>query len=306
MWSDTEEEASPPARTEPRSRRCSSDELGYSIAYPADWHQAHCAFFDPEPFEVPENSDFYGAALEVLVAQDSFDNLVRGLTDPRFSRVISHEDVTINGLRGARVEVEATGKGLFERGYGIYAYVLDVPGRPPVIVQATRPPRAGWGDRKTVADRAVRSLELAPLLAEEDRPPPVAEKRAAIRDAPLAHDYDALARLADPEQFTYTFGAPHPDGPAGYWREAVARGDREPVEILAALLQLPHTRAEQVYVWPFAYNRAPAGLTEQERRRLLTVATREELESWGQAGSYLGWRTGITSDGRWTYFVAGD
>ena len=150
--------ATPPLGVRP-SPRCQNAALGYSIAYPRGWHHdRNCAFFDPEPFTVPESSDFYGAALEVQVAQDSWANVVRGLTDARFARVISRRDLRVNGRRAVLVEVEATGAGLYERGYRMYAYVVDVPRRPPVIVQATRRPGGEWAGRKPVADRAVRSL----------------------------------------------------------------------------------------------------------------------------------------------------
>ena len=151
-------EGGPPRAAAPWPR-CANPELGYSIAYPPGWHrERNCAFFDPKPFTVPENSDFYGAALEVQVAQDSRANVVRGLTDSRFARTLSRRELRIGGRRAALVEVEATGAGLFERGYRLYAYVVDVPARPPIIVQATRRPGTAWGGRQAVADRAVRRL----------------------------------------------------------------------------------------------------------------------------------------------------
>jgi hypothetical protein len=154
-------EAGKPRRVVPWPR-CANATLGYSIAYPPGWHrEPNCAFFDPRPFEVPENSDFYGAALEVQVAQDSWANVARGLTDSRFFRTISRRQVRVNGRPATLVEVESTGEGLFERGYRLYAYVVDVPGRPPVVVQATRRPGTAWGGRRAVADRAVRSLRTA-------------------------------------------------------------------------------------------------------------------------------------------------
>jgi hypothetical protein len=141
--------------------RCNNVRLGYSIAYPPGWHHdRRCAFFDPKPFTVPENSDFYGTALEVQVAQDSFENVVEGLTDGRFARTISRRDLTVGGRRAVLAEVEASGEGLYERGYGLYAYVVDLGERPPIIVQATRQPSEAWGNRKQVADRAVRSVRL--------------------------------------------------------------------------------------------------------------------------------------------------
>jgi hypothetical protein len=301
--SSVEAEAPRPVARWPR---CASPALGYSIAYPAGWHRdRNCAFFDPKPFTLPENSDFYGAALEVQVAQDSWANVVRGLTDRRFARTISRRDVRVGGRRAVLVEVESTGEGLFERGYRLYAYVVDVTGRPPIVVQATRRPGAAWGNRKQVADRAVRSLRLSnPAVA--GLPDPVARKRAAVLAAARAHDYDALAGLADKRQFTYTYGGPQPGGPAGFWRRSAQSGGRDPVEILAAVLELPYTREQQIYVWPFAYDRDPASLTPAERRQLAPIATEREIDIWAEAGSYYGWRAGITGDGRWIFFVAGD
>jgi hypothetical protein len=157
---ETEVEAGAPQAARPWPR-CESAALGYSIAYPPGWHRdRNCAFFDPKPFTVPENSDFYGAALEVQVAQDSWENVVRGLTDERFGRTINRRELQVNGRRAVLAEVEATGQGLYERGYTTYAYVVDVAGRAPVIVQATRRPGTVWGTRKRVADRAVRSLRV--------------------------------------------------------------------------------------------------------------------------------------------------
>lgn len=298
-------EAEQPRRVVPW-QRCSNPTLGYSIAYPPSWHRdRNCAFFDPEPFTVPENSDFHGTALEVQVAQDSWENVVRGLTDPRFARTVSRREVSIGGRPAALVEVEATGEGLFERGYGIYAYVIAVPARPPIVVQATRPAGADWGNRKRVADRAARSLRLQNPGAVS-LPAPVAEKRSAILAAARAREYEALARLADKRQFTYTFGGTQPGGPSAYWRRTAEAGASDPARILAALLQMPYTREQNIYVWPFAYDRPPASLTPAERRVLAPIATEREIEAWAEAGSYYGWRAGITADGRWIFFVAGD
>ena len=155
---DVEANAPRPVRPWPR---CESAALGYSIAYPPGWHHdRNCAFFDPQPFTVPESSDFYGAALEVQVAQDSWANVVRGLTDRRFTRVISRRDLRMEGRRAVLAEVQATGAGLYERGHRVYAYVVEVAGRAPIVVQATRRPGEAWAGRKAVADRAVRSLRV--------------------------------------------------------------------------------------------------------------------------------------------------
>ena len=299
-------EAEPPRPVAPWPR-CRNDALGYSIAYPTGWHHdPQCAFFDPRPFTVPQNSDFYGTALEVQVAQDSWENVVRGLTDARFWRTVSRRDLRVGGNRTALLEVEATGEGLYERGYTVYAYVVDAGARPPVVVQATHRPGVSWGDRRRVADRAVRSLRLAPDPATTGLPSAVARKRAAVLAAAQAGDYDELARLANRGGFTYTYGGPQPGGPAAYWRRTADATGREPADILASILRMPYTREQGIYVWPFAYNRPPASLTPAERRELAPIATEEQIDMWVEAGSYFGWRAGIDSDGRWLFFVAGD
>ena len=158
---ETEIAAGSPRKVAPWPR-CANRTLGYSIAFPRGWHRdRNCAFFDPKPFTVPENSDFYGTALEVQVAQDSWSNVVRGLTDRRYARTISRRQLRVNGRRAVRVEVEALGTGLYERGYRLYAYVLDVRGRPPVTVQATRQPGSAWAGRRSIADRAVGTLRIS-------------------------------------------------------------------------------------------------------------------------------------------------
>jgi hypothetical protein len=66
---------------------------------------------------------------------------------------------------------------------------------------------------------------------------------------------------------------------------------------------MPHTRVDDIYVWPFAYNRDIASLTDEEREILAPVL---DTEGWTQYGDYLGWRAGIEADGTWVFFVAGD
>ena len=109
----------------------------------------------------------------------------------------------------------------------------------------------------------------------------------------------AVAALADPGGFEYTFGGPFPGGPAAFWRQEAESG-QDPLEALATILQLPYTLASGTYVWPFAYDKTADTITDHERELL------EPLEFTFAGEGYLGWRAGIAPDGRWTFFVAGD
>ena len=75
---------------------------------------------------------------------------------------------------------------------------------------------------------------------------------------------------------------------------------------LATILTLPYTRNESgSYAWPTAYSENP---TEEAWQALVETGlyTQEQIDQMKTAGSYLGWRTAITADGDWQFFVAGD
>lgn len=144
--------------------------------------------------------------------------------------------------------------------------------------------------------------------ATQGLPEAVKAKRAAILEAAQAGDHQAVAALAA-ENFSYTFGGQVEGGPAAYWRRAEESGE-DPLGTLVAILQLPYTQTgvgkDIIYMWPFAYDRDVSTLTPEEREQLLSFATEEELKSWEKFGGYVGYRAGITQDGAWVSFVAGD
>ncbi|HVM16458.1 MAG TPA: hypothetical protein VM290_02650 [Gaiellaceae bacterium] len=136
--------------------------------------------------------------------------------------------------------------------------------------------------------------------AEPTLPEAVLETRAALLEAADAGDYDRLAELAGPD-FNYSFGGPIEGGPAAFWRAEEERGS-QPLAALAAILRLPYGLAGGLYVWPFAHTADPATFTEYERELLERIPGGAPVRPEG----YLGWRAGITPDGEWQFFVAGD
>ncbi|NNF53056.1 MAG: hypothetical protein HKN03_01305, partial [Acidimicrobiales bacterium] len=46
--------------------------------------------------------------------------------------------------------------------------------------------------------------------------------------------------------------------------------------------------------------------TEEQRQELADLFGADELAAWDSFGGYVGYRLGITTDGRWTFFIAGD
>ena len=77
---------------------------------------------------------------------------------------------------------------------------------------------------------------------------------------------------------------------------------------LATILTIPHSRNETgSYAWPSAYEETP---TDEDWQAvvdagLYTQAEVEQMQGPTSTG-YLGYRTAITPDGDWQFFVAGD
>lgn len=151
---------------------------------------------------------------------------------------------------------------------------------------------------------------LAPGLDPTDAPEPVATTRAAIVDAAVACDYDALGRLAaaGAQRFTYSFG--DSDNAAEYWRDEEARGE-QPLAVLVKLLRLAHaergTGDESQFVWPVAYSFDTwADVPAEHVEPLRAIYTPAQLEQFRATNAYLGHRVGIAPSGEWLFFVAGD
>jgi hypothetical protein len=296
---------------------CRNDAQGYSISYPKDWYtttlapEHECAFFDPEPFEIVEGSEFPTTALEAhpLEGASSLGAALEQLTDETFERTISVDVYGEDQLTGMKIETEATGAGLPDEGTRTYQYILASPLDGVFVVKTTEIPGRDYEQAKLVVDEAVPTVQFfAPPITTvtNEFPAPVQRTRDQLLDAAAANDYDALAALIPESGFTYTYGGPYPGGPTAYWKQAAQEGDPAPITALKEILGMPYTKVGDNYVWPFAYDRNPASLTDAELDMLSRVASAQEIEQWRQSGHYLGWRAGIRSDGTWIFFVAGD
>ena len=153
------------------------------------------------------------------------------------------------------------------------------------------------------------TADLRLTLPDQELPQPVADVRERIFGAAVACDYETLEQIAleQGEGFTFSYGAGPDDSPAAHWRELEESGVEEPMRVLATILTLPHTRNESgSYAWPNAYNEAP---TDEAWQALVDAGlyTQEEIDGMRAGGTgYLGYRTAITAEGDWQFFVAGD
>ncbi|MGB7335962.1 MAG: cytoplasmic protein [Salaquimonas sp.] len=91
-------------------------------------------------------------------------------------------------------------------------------------------------------------------------------------------------------------------------------GDSDGHEIMAIMteiLEAPFVKIEEqsgnaVYVWPYFYSYPFDELTPRQRVQLFRIITYGDYEEMLSFGSYIFYRLGITPEGRWRFFVAGD
>jgi hypothetical protein len=144
------------------SQRCTNERYGFTVAYPAGWHTntgeviPACSAFDPEPVQVPAQSEMpFDIAAVFSVQEMPFDRA----GDPQFERVLSSERVTVAGRSAVRAEVESTGEGLADRGLRTLRYTIDLGGGRSLVATTNRTDASYDANREILA-RMVESLEI--------------------------------------------------------------------------------------------------------------------------------------------------
>ena len=91
-------------------------------------------------------------------------------------------------------------------------------------------------------------------------------------------------------------------------------GDPDGLEILAIMeevltsgyVHLDVGTDEELYVWPYFFAIPLEKLTAPQKVELFKIITAGDYEEMKSFGSYIFYRFGITPQGRWAFFVAGD
>jgi len=182
---------------------------------------------------------------------------------------------------------------------------------PPVTVTVTETETATETAPPPQAGATCSTSTIRATLPEQDLPEPVSELRRAIWGAAIACNYEELERLAleRGEGFTFSYGGG--TSAAEFWRGVEDAGTERPLPMraLATILAMPFTRNESgSYAWPTAYEESPTDEAWQALvdSGLYSQAEVDQMRDALGAGGYLGYRTAITAEGDWQFFVAGD
>ncbi|MBX3575736.1 MAG: hypothetical protein KF723_00905 [Rhizobiaceae bacterium] len=144
-------------------------------------------------------------------------------------------------------------------------------------------------------------------------PAPVRKMRELLIEAAKTGDIEALRPLigVGPDITQLSLGGIEGD-PVDFLREV--SGDDQGQEILAILeevlsagfVHLGVGTDEDLYVWPYFFAVPLDALTPPQRVELFKIVTAGDYEDMKTYGAYIFYRVGITPEGRWAFFVAGD
>ena len=178
--------------------------------------------------------------------------------------------------------------------------------------------RRGAGDEAVTEpadDTAVTEPEppVEVLYDITKAPEPVRSMRELIVEAAASGDIERLRPLLGKgptqTQVSVVEGA---DDPVTMLKGL--SGDPDGIEILAILLDVLATgfvkvdagTPNETYVWPYFAAKSLDTLSPPEKVELLRIVTAGDFADMQEFGGYNFYRVGISPDGQWKFFVAGD
>lgn len=144
-------------------------------------------------------------------------------------------------------------------------------------------------------------------------PEPVQKLRVAIVEAAASGDIERLRPyLQTGSESTQVSIGDAPEDPIAALKSL--SGDPDGREVLAILLDVLSTGAaltdkgteNETYVWPYFAEKPLDTLSPPEMVELYRIVTAGDVEDMKEFGGYNFYRVGISPDGKWKFFVAGD
>jgi len=143
-------------------------------------------------------------------------------------------------------------------------------------------------------------------------PEPVARLRKEIIAAALTGDIDKLRPILKANGITPVFSLGGDTDAIRFWKDV--SGDGEGREVLAIMIEvfeagfvhIKHDGRDDIYVWPYFAELPLESLTAAQQVELYKLVTAQDVKDMEAFGAYIFYRAGITPDGQWQFFLAGD
>lgn len=192
------------------------------------------------------------------------------------------------------------------------------PVQPPANDQPVDPEKTGPAEPEPPAGVEQPESETAGALPEviydlERLPPDARRMRELLIEAAKSGDIERLRPLIGVgDDMTQLSLAGIEGDPIEHLKSL--SGDGEGREILAIMeevlsagfVHLDAGTPEELYVWPYFFAIPLDRLDARQHVELFKIVTAGDYEDMKNFGSYIFYRLGITPDGRWAFFVAGE
>lgn len=166
------------------------------------------------------------------------------------------------------------------------------------------------------ADAAPVQDEPVPVVEYDfsKLPPAVQKLRNDILAAARTGDISKLKPIIDAGPRPPNLGADEndPGDPIAYLKSLSGDPDgREILAILSEILEAGYVRVDagtpqELYIWPYFARYPLDKLTPPQMVELYRLLTASDFDEMKNYGAYLFYRVGITPDGKWAEFQAGD
>ena len=144
-------------------------------------------------------------------------------------------------------------------------------------------------------------------------PAPVLKMRQALVEAAASGDIERLRPLLGSGKDSTEISVGETAGdPVNTLKELA--GDNDGIEILSSMLNIMATgfvhvsvgTPDEAYVWPYFAAKPLNALTPPEKVELMRIVTAGDYQDMEDFGSYNFYRIGISPDGKWKFFSAGE
>ncbi len=143
-------------------------------------------------------------------------------------------------------------------------------------------------------------------------PEPVKKMRDAILQAARTGDIEEMRPVLESNEIPPVVSFGSSEDPISFWK--TTSGDGKGREILAIMLEIFESgfvrinvgKKDEAFIWPYFHELPLDKLTPAQEVELYRLVHPKDVKVMKEAGSYLHYRGGITKDGTWQYFVAGD
>lgn len=155
---------------------------------------------------------------------------------------------------------------------------------------------------------------LPEIIYDLDRlPEPVKRMRQLIVDAAKSGNIEALRPLIGTGSDLTQLALGGIEGDPIEFLKGLS-GDEEGQELLAILeevlnagyVHLDAGKPEELYVWPYFIAVPLERLDPRQKVELFKIVTAGDYDDMKSYGAYIFYRVGISPEGRWEFFVAGD